>query len=590
MIPNSIVAKMWLTIVGMVFVIQALLSVLLQQVFNKYVVTREEASLTQLALTIESVLATGADSSVKEQVASDIAKRVEHATVVYGIPYTKSPALKAAYDALNESQRRMLDQGEPVIVAGSPGRTRRLSVYVKIPTATSTAPGMLAVSQDTSVLDEPLREIRNMVLFDTVLGVILATGFAFVISKNLSRPLVDMTRAAEEMARGHYRQRVRVVTRDEVGRLGHTFNALARQLAETIEQLSMEREGLQRILSSLQDGVVATDLDGRVVLANPPAKRHLRHLSVAERGIVDEEKLPDRLMSLWVRVREQQDAVYREDTWDGRTIAITMLPLYEADGTTLRGALCVLRDITEERRLDRLRKDFIANVSHELRTPLSMLQGYTEALLDDISDDPEMRRELTEIIHDETLRMKRLVNDLLNLAQLESGQFKLNFVLIDLTQVMRRVARKFQALAGDGEQLAFHVSISNGPVLVEGDEDRLEQVFTNLLDNAFRHTSQGTIQFELDIRHNYAYVRVADTGSGIPEEDVPYIFERFYKADKARTRTRSGTGLGLAIARQLVIEHRGEILVESRLGEGTTFTVVLPLASEVHRAEGGNVS
>ncbi|WP_367306650.1 ATP-binding protein [Alicyclobacillus acidocaldarius] len=590
MIPNSIVAKMWLTIVGMVFVIQALLSVLLQQVFNKYIVTREEASLTQLALTIESVLATETARSIKEQVASDIAKRVERATVVYGIPYTANAALKAAYDAMTPAERQALSRGQPVTLRGALGKVNRLTVYVQIPSARSPQPGMLAVSQDTSVLDEPLREIRNMVLFDTVLGVILATGFAFVISKNLSRPLVDMTRAAEEMARGHYRQRVRVVTKDEVGRLGHTFNALARQLAETIEQLSMEREGLQQILSSLQDGVVATDLDGRVVLANPPAKRHLRHLSVAERGIVDEERLPDRLMSLWVRVREQQDAVYREDTWDGRTIGITMLPLYEADGTTLRGALCVLRDITEERRLDRLRKDFIANVSHELRTPLSMLQGYTEALLDDISDDPDMRRELTEIIHDETLRMKRLVNDLLNLAQLESGQFKLHFARVDLTQVMRRVARKFQALASDEDHLTFEVSIPDHPVMVDGDEDRLEQVFTNLLDNAFRHTAQGTIRFELDIRHDYAYVRVADTGSGIPEEDVPYIFERFYKADKARTRSRSGTGLGLAIARQLVIEHRGEILVESHLGEGTTFTVVLPLASPNDHGEGESVS
>ncbi|GLV13699.1 sensor histidine kinase ResE [Alicyclobacillus hesperidum] len=578
MIRNSVVAKLWLTIVGMVFVIQALLSVLLQQVFNKYIVQREVETLTQLATSIQSVLTSNSDRGVKERVASDLARNVERAEIKYGIPYTKTPTLLQAYRSLTPSQKSQFNAGEPVAVHRVGNQSDELAVYVKLPDA-GAPPGMLVVTQQMSVLDEPAHEMRNLVIFDTVLGVILATGFAFVISNNLSRPLLQMNRAAEQMARGHYRQRVKVVTNDEVGRLGHTFNALAEELSATIEQLSMEREGLQRILSSLEDGVVATDMQGRVVLANPPARRRLRMLSVAEQGVVNEQLLPDRLMKLFARVTQEQEPVFREDTWEGRTMAITMLPLYEADATTMRGTLCVLRDVTEERRLDRLRKDFIANVSHELRTPLSMMQGYTEALLDDISDDPAMRHELTEIIHDETLRMKRLVNDLLNLAQLESGQFQMNIHHIDLVQLIRRTARKFQALASD-YGLAFKLSTQDEPVWIEADEDRLEQVFTNLLDNAFRHTAEGTISFASDIRNGYAYIRVSDTGAGIPEEDLPYIFERFYKADKARTRSRSGTGLGLAIARQIVLEHHGDILVESRFGEGTTFTVVLPISTD----------
>jgi two-component system sensor histidine kinase ResE len=245
----------------------------------------------------------------------------------------------------------------------------------------------------------------------------------------------------------------------------------------------------------------------------------------------------------------------------------------------MRGTLAVLRDVTEEHRLDRLRKDFVANVSHELRTPLSMMQGYAEALLDDISDDPTQRRELTEIIYDETLRMKRLVNDLLNLAQLESGQFQMNRQLVDFAQIMRRIGRKFQALAQDFG-VVFELDAPKEELYMFADADRIEQVFTNLLDNAFRHTPEGSITFAADIRNRHAYVRVADTGAGISEEDLPFIFERFYKADKARTRSRSGTGLGLAIARHIVVEHGGDMLVESKIGVGTTFTVVLPVAPE----------
>jgi len=287
------------------------------------------------------------------------------------------------------------------------------------------------------------------------------------------------------MAKGKFEQMVAVVTSDEVGRLGHTFNALASKLAQTIAQLSIERDQLSSILASLQDGVIATDLVGEVTLANPPALRQLRTLSVGEQGVAKMDHLPERMMSLFTQVTNVREPISREVTWEGRTLAITMLPLFAEEATTLRGTLAVLRDVTEERRLDRLRKDFIANVSHELRTPLSMMQGYTEALLDDISDDPTMRKELTEIIHDESLRMKRLVNDLLNLAQLQSGQFQMHKSLINFLDIMRRIGRKFQTLAQEFS-VDFKIVIPHDPMIIFADADEIEQVFTNLLNNPFR--------------------------------------------------------------------------------------------------------
>lgn len=576
MIRNSVVAKLWLTIVGMVFLVLAILSVLLQQFFNKYVVQRETEQLTQLATSIQQVVASTDHLTTAATIANQLAKHVQQAQVDYTTSMTSHSSLTSTYQHFTTAQKRAFAEGQPVSIHMKSDNTEELAVYVQIHPKQHPV-GILSVTQTMSSLDEPANQMRNLIFFDTILGIVLATGLAFVVSKNLSRPLIEMNRAAEEMARGHYVQRVDVVTSDEVGRLGNTFNALATELANTIEQLSMEREGLRRILSSLQDGVVATDVDGRVTLANPPALRQLRTLSVAEQGVVDMTFLPSRLMTLFSQVTDLREPAVREVTWEGRTITITMLPLYEMDGVQLRGVLGVLRDITEERRLDRLRKDFIANVSHELRTPLSMMQGYTEALLDDISEDPDMRIELTEIIHDEALRMKRLVNDLLNLAQLESGQFQMSMEMIDFAVIMKRIGRKFSALAQE-YGVAFHLRLPTTELWMKADADRMEQVFTNLLDNAFRHTPSGDIAFEAEVRDHYAYIRVADTGAGIPEEDLPFIFERFYKADKARTRSRSGTGLGLSIARHIVFEHNGDILVDSVIGKGTTFTVVLPIS------------
>lgn len=577
MIRKSLVAKLWLTIVGMVFLVLALLSILLQQLFNKYVVQREMEQLTNLASTVQTVMNHGANPTLEAQVAQKMARNVQQAQITYAETLNSNPTLSTAFHNMTAIEQRSFRLGKPVSIRSNIHGENAISVYV-ILNPSKPSPGILAVTQKMSVIDQPSHQIRNLIIFDTILGIVLATGLAFVVSKNLSRPLIEMNRAAEAMAKGKFEQQVEVVTSDEVGRLGQTFNALASELAKTIAQLSIERDQLSSILASLQDGVIATDLAGQVTLANPPALRQLRALSVAEDGIAKIDQLPERLMSLFRNVLNLKEPIVREAIWEGRTMAITMLPLYEVDATRIRGTLAVLRDVTEERRLDRLRKDFIANVSHELRTPLSMMQGYAEALLDDISDEPEMRRELTEIIHDESLRMKRLVNDLLNLAQLESGQFQMSMEYLDFTLIMRRIGRKFQALALE-HGVMFEMVVPPESVTMFADADRIEQVFTNLLDNAFRHTPKGKISFVADIRDHYAYIRVADTGAGMSEEDLPFIFERFYKADKARTRSKSGTGLGLAIARHIVIEHHGDILVESRVGHGTTFTVLLPVVS-----------
>ncbi|MCL6592400.1 MAG: cell wall metabolism sensor histidine kinase WalK [Alicyclobacillus sp.] len=573
MIRNSIVAKLWLTIVGMVVVVLALLSTLLQQFFDNYVYQQQVNELTRLASSVQMLVASN-DLDLANRVAAQLA-HVQQARIELSSPLTAQPDLAQVYQQFTPDQRETFLAGRPVVERGRFNGAETVSVYLLLP---GPQPGLLAVSQRMSVLDDPLARMRNLILFAMALGVLLTTGLAFVISKNLSRPLVQMNRIAEQMARGQFSGEIQVVTTDEVGRLGRTFNALAGQLDRTIEALKQEKNQLSSILSSLRDGVVAADLGGSITLMNPPAQRMLSAWTQAGQEPSDVRRLPEFMQHLAQQVLEYKQTVVQEFSAHNRSLVLTTTPLFASDGETVRGTVSVLRDVTEERRLDRLRKDFIANVSHELRTPLSMMQGYAEALLDEFGDDPEQRAELTQIIHDETLRMKRLVNDLLNLAQLESGQFPLSLARMDLTDVIKRVARKFAALSSE-RGIRLRTEGVEQPVWVLGDRDRLDQVFTNLLDNAFRHThTGGHVGVVVQTAQRWVHVRVMDTGSGIPAEDIPYIWERFYKADKARTRGSAGTGLGLAITRHIVLEHGGEVDVESELGRGTTFTVTLPLA------------
>ncbi|RIV19622.1 HAMP domain-containing protein [Alicyclobacillaceae bacterium I2511] len=556
----------------MVVVVLVLLSILLQQVFDNYIATQQLNELSHLARTVVTVVA-HTDSAVSQQLALQLSK-TQKATVTVLFPNNRE--LPVVLEHLNRQQRSLLNQGSSLVLhTTTSGGSPTISVYLQVPSKT-TSTSLVIVSQHTSVLIAPITRMRNLILFAMILGVILTTGLAFVVSNNLSHPLIQMNRAAEGMSRGHFTARVQVVTHDEVGRLGRTFNLLANELERTIAALSRERDLLSLILSSLEDGVFAVDLHGKVTLANPPGLRKLDSLLLLEEGPPESSALPQSLLKLVHQVLKNNTAIKQELVLLGRNIAVIIQPLYQVDGNTLRGTIGVLRDVTEERKLDRLRKDFLANVSHELRTPLSLMQGYTEALLDEFGDNPQQRFELTQIIHDETMRMKRLVNDLLDLAQLQSGQFQMNFEQIDLTDLTQRIAHKFHALAVE-HGLSLSMDILDHPLYICADGDRMEQVYTNLLDNGMRHTQDGgQVRITLNEMDAHVQIRFSDTGSGIPAEDIPYIWERFYKADKSRKRGTAGIGLGLSITRQIVLEHGGDIIVSSKLGVGTTFTVMIP--------------
>lgn len=427
--------------------------------------------------------------------------------------------------------------------------------------------------------------IKRLFMYTCIVGFLLTTFFALFLFTQITQPMRQLIQAADSIRKGRYDIRVSVVSSDEIGVLATTFNHMATEMEATIRSLHEEKNHLSSVLRSMTDAVLTFNRDGEIMLVNPPGQQIVARWRGVNREDSGNEEwgyaVPEPLQPLFEQVmRNGEDAgmkVYvKQGVW-----SVQMAPLY-ADHM-IRGVVTVLRDITEEERLEKIRSDFVANVSHEIRTPLSMMQGYSEALLDGMAGSPEEMEELIQVIHDESLRMGRLVKDLLDLTRMEAGHADIECSSVRIDELVERVHRKF-IIRSKERGLRLEHRITGVPlVLPAADEDRLEQVLTNLLDNAFRHTPGGKRIFIIarrvyDERGEWIEIRIRDEGVGIPDEDLPYIFERFYKADKARVRgEESGTGLGLAIVRNIVEAHHGTIAVESVVGQGSEFIIMLPV-------------
>ncbi|MEH6907991.1 ATP-binding protein [Neobacillus drentensis] len=431
------------------------------------------------------------------------------------------------------------------------------------------------IYQSVEIMQQTTHETTKFILLVAGVAIILTTIFAFFLSTRIAAPLRKMREAAFEVARGKFDTKVPILTHDEIGELATAFNQMGRQLKFNMSALSQEKEQLSSILSSMADGVITFNRDGTILITNPPADRFLQYWYYEMGGIsTDSEATPPEVMDLFEQAVDTEAEQVGEISFQGRHWVILVSPLYS--NRFIRGAVAVLRDMTEERQLDKMRQDFIANVSHELRTPISMLQGYSEAIVDDIAESQEEKKEMAKVIYDESLRMGRLVNELLDLARMEAGHLQLTMEDVNISSFINRIIHKFQGLAKENE-IQLYAEIENETTTISFDPDRIEQVLTNLIDNAIRHTPKGgSVKLSVTSDDKGIMIRVKDSGTGIPDEDLPFVFERFYKADKARTRGRAGTGLGLAIAKNIIDAHRGHISVQSKLNHGTTFSFLLP--------------
>lgn len=431
-------------------------------------------------------------------------------------------------------------------------------------------------------LDQGVAAFRTR-LWGISLAVLALTGGASLLFfRRISNRIERLTDFCRRIADGDFRPAPLERSRDELADLSRSLNRTAAALNTTIQTLTDERNQWAAVLASMEEGVLVVNTQQRVIYSNSAFSRAVGVSGIDWEGrpIVELVRHSD-LLAMVGKVLSTGEVLQGEITVGSvrtRSFAATSAPI-RSDGVAV-GAVMVLHDITEIRRLERARRDFVANVSHEFRTPLTAVRGFAETLLDGALEDGDRRRRFVEIIHEHALRLGRLTDDLLRLAQIEAGQLQLELRPIPVSALIEPCIEITRVKAGE-KGIAFEAPAAADTPAIIGDVSALQGMLQELLDNAVRYSSQGgRIAIRTTVEGNEVAVSVSDTGIGIPKADQERIFERFYRTDPARSRESGGTGLGLAIAKHLVEAHHGRITVESEVGKGSTFTVFLPSAKE----------
>ncbi|MFD1039493.1 ATP-binding protein [Virgibacillus byunsanensis] len=580
---RSVVGKLAITILLLVSFVLFILTIFLLEFFETFHIEEAEKDMMQTATKVSVMVEQYDDKSLLFETTERVKDPASRIAIIFndGSVWTSNSndqnllELEEEWFQNEEDLTTILSKNEQVKKQMMlPNSDAEVMI---VGTPVSGVNGAVFVYQSLDVVDQTKAETTKIIFLAAGIAIILTTIFAFFLSTRITAPLIKMREAAFDLTRGEFNTKVPILTHDEIGGLAMAFNRMGRQLKFHINALRQEKEQLSSIVSSMADGVITLNRNGDMIVTNPPAERFIEDWYFEHNITINEDnkKLPEPLNQILQEVIEGEKETLREINLQGRTWVMIMTPLY--DQTFVRGAVAVIRDMTEERRLDKLRKDFIANVSHELRTPISMLQGYSEAIVDDVAESKDEKNELAQIIYEESLRMGRLVNELLDLARMEAGHIQLNKEPINVEAFVDRITKKFSGLAEDNSvELNLIKNIKTDAIAI--DPDRIEQVFTNLIDNAIRHTNDnGYVNISVECNEQLV-VAIEDNGSGIVEEDLPFVFERFYKADKSRTRNlkKKGTGLGLAIAKNIIDAHNGSISVNSKVNEGTTFTFKIP--------------
>lgn len=432
---------------------------------------------------------------------------------------------------------------------------------------------IIYIRDNKAAVQQLSQKFFTIVIQAMLFGLLVAVMLSFLLSKTITTPIENITKSALRVAQGEFGERIPIQSGDEIGELTSTFNGMANVLKNTLEEIQGERDKLNTLFLHMTDGVAAFTTGGRLIHMNPATERLL--------GVAFREDMTFRDIFTGMALPRDEDAgekgyVQTEINRLGRTLNVLFAPYGSVDGDG--GIMAVIHDITEQRKLEDARREFVANVSHELRTPLTNIKSYTETLVDAAGElPPETERKFLGIIGGEADRMTRIVSDLLTLSKLDYGRMDLRFTRFSLKKMLESV-HAAMVLQAENNGHALLLDIRSALPAMVGDRERLEQVIINILSNAVKYTPRGghieLFAAKRDDRH--VMIRVHDNGMGIPEADVPRLFERFYRVDKARSREKGGTGLGLAIAKEMVEAHKGTIHLESAEGVGTTVTIILP--------------
>lgn len=488
-------------------------------------------------------------------------------------------------------QRSLEDVVKRTITSGSPSEytiyvdgNTRIMVHTMPVKAGEEVIGAIYLEANIEKMFKQIEEINQILAGGTAVSVTITVILGIFIAQTMTRPISDMRRQAQEMAKGNFSRKVHVYGDDEIGQLAVAFNHLTNRLQESQELTEGERRKLTSVLENMTDGVISTDRKGRVVLINEPALQML--------GVHDEVHILNRPISTVLGLEESytfEDLAQQKESLaldfsaeDRPYILRASFSITQRETGFVNGLIVVLHDNTEQEKIDMERREFVSNVSHELRTPLTTMRSYLEALADGAWKNEEIAPSFLHVTQTETERMIRLVEDLLKLSRMDSQEYELNKEWVEFNQFFNFIIDRFEL--SKSQDVKFRRLLPPIDLFVEIDTDKMTQVIDNIISNALKYSPDGgDVYFEISVLETYFKVMISDEGMGIPQNNVNRIFDRFYRADRARSRAMGGTGLGLAISREMIIAHGGEIWAESEEGKGTTIFFTLPF--EMH--EGG---
>ncbi|MGX9136550.1 cell wall metabolism sensor histidine kinase WalK [Rummeliibacillus sp. JY-2-4R] len=436
--------------------------------------------------------------------------------------------------------------------------------------------GTVYVKSNIERIFEQMNEINQILAGGTALALAITIILGIFIARTITKPISDMRRQAQAMAKGNFSRKVKVYGNDEIGQLAISFNHLTNRLQEATSTTEGERRKLASVLTNMTDGVIATDRKGKIILINKPAQKLLNG---------EQDELMGRPLVSVLGLEEEhtfEDLIHMKDSInldfsspDRPYIWRANFSVIQKETGFVNGVITVLHDITEQEKIEMERREFVSNVSHELRTPLTTMRSYLEALADGAWQNKDIAPQFLNVTQTETERMIRLVNDLLQLSRMDSREYEINADYVDFNKFFNRIIDRFEM--SKSKNVEFKRLLPSAPCYVEIDTDKITQVIDNIISNALKYSPDGgNIRFGMTANDGVVTVMISDDGMGIPKENVERIFDRFYRVDRARARSMGGTGLGLAISREMILAHNGKIWAESEEGIGTTIFFTLP--------------
>ena len=482
-------------------------------------------------------------------------------------------------DSSNQRTTVVMTQNILSAMNGSVGQSSSVTnnyMDLAVPVESDGAQYIAYIRDNRATVDALTSELLIIILRALALGLVICVILSFLLSQILITPIRALTVGTKRVAAGDFANRVTVDSRDEIGDLTQNFNHMAKVLQDTISEAENERNKLSTLFLHMTDGVVAFNTSGTVIHYNPAATQMLAQ-NLSGQTTFDEIFSKEAELDTLLTLRRPQ-YIETQKTVGERELELFMAP-FSSDHAQ-GGVLVVIHDVTEQRKSEQSKREFVANVSHELRTPLTNIKAYAETIISSGDDLPgELRSNFLAVIVSEADRMTRIVQDLLTLSKIDYGKMEMNISRFSFRKAVENVYEAAKLNAEQNHHHTMTLTEEDDIPDVNGDRERIEQVVTNIVSNAVKYTPDGgKIEIHVGKSGKNVYVRVSDNGIGIPEKDLPRLFDRFYRVDKARSRESGGTGLGLSIAQEILKQHKGTIRIDSVYGEGTDVRITLPAA------------